>query len=128
MIHLTSSVGAMQMPDSQNYIDIKALMECVPPKPMKAKYDRDGDGIDPQGSRKMWPMVLGHSDDPDPPHDPLEMVLCFQFTGSPSQRGWRCFKVALLSDIGDTSPNVPRPVMDDEDVERQSCVTDVEVP
>jgi hypothetical protein len=114
--------------NSDNYKFIRTLMTTAPLKPMLVKYDADGDGDDPQGSRKMWPMVLGHSPDPDLPEDWREMVLCFQTTGSPSQRGWRCCKVALLIDPAATSPNQGRPDMTDDDVRRQSCVTDVELP
>ena len=113
--------------DSDNYKFIRTLMTNTPRKPMLVKYDADGDGTDPQGSRKMWPMVLGHSPDPDLSYEEREMVLCYQTTGSPKQRGWRCCKVALLIDPKPTTPNESMPDMTEEDVNRQSCVTDVEL-
>jgi hypothetical protein len=113
------------MPDSQNYQDIKALMDPTP-KAMKAKYDKDGDGTDPLGSRKMWPMVLGHS----PPGN-QEIVLVYQINASPAERGWRCMKVVSFVDgsIEETNPGSnPRPVITEDDVARQSCVTNTELP
>ena len=95
---------------------------------MLAKAHKDGDGTDPQGSRKLWPMVLGYSPDPDVQGEWIDMVLCFQTTGSPSERGWRCLKVDLLSSIGQTNPNVPRPTLTEDQVNRQSCVVHVELP
>jgi hypothetical protein len=78
----------------------------------------------------MWPMVLGHS--PTSPTDPTpqEMVLCYQFSGDPEHRGWRCLIVYKLDDIDETNPGPgnPRPIMTEVQVERQSCVTDVELP
>lgn len=116
------------MSDSDNYQAIKDLMESTPPKPMLAKYDKDGDGTDPQGSRKLWPMVLGSSPDPDLPGDTLDMVLCFQTSGAQSDRGWRCLKVDLLSSISETTTHIPRPAITPGQVYRQSCVVTVEVP
>lgn len=114
------------MPDpSDNYLAIKELMTRSTPKPMLAKYDRDGDGNPDGGSRKMWPMVLGSSQTPDLPEETTEMVLCYQTTGGV---GWRCFKVALLSDIRETTPNQAKPPMDEDQVRRQSCVVNVDLP
>ncbi len=115
--------------DSDNYEFIKTLMTTTPLKPMLVKYDADGNGEDPQGSRKMWPMVLGHSPDPDlEEEEQREMVLSFQTTGSLKERGWRCLKVAMIVSLAETTPNLPRPVITENDVRRQSCVTDVELP
>ena len=116
------------MPGTANYDAIKALMNATPPKAMLAKYDKDGDGTDPQGSRKLWPMVLGYSPDTEVEGESVDMVLCYQTTGAQSDRGWRCMKVDLLSSISQTNANVPRPIMTEDQVNRQSCVVSVELP
>lgn len=109
--------------DSDSYEAIKILMSGTAPKLMKAKYDPEGTGDD-QGSRKMWPMILGHSKDPSDGKK-KERALCYQITGSPEQRGWRCFKAEFLKDVAEENTNDDPP--DPPDVDRQNCVVEPEI-
>jgi hypothetical protein len=114
--------------ESEMYQKIRGFMTADEIRPMLVKYDKDGDGQPDGGTRKMWPMVLGHSPDPELPEQDREMVLCFQTTGSAAERGWRCLKIELILSAESSAPNAARPVLTPDMVRRQSCVTQVELP
>jgi hypothetical protein len=105
---------------SEEYDEIKPFIEAE--EPMKAKHKGES------GSRKLWPMLLGRSKNKD--DEWQEMVLCYQVNADPKLRGWRCFIVTDLDHIGPVSGPMSedRPEMTPEDISRQSCVVEVQVP
>lgn len=72
--------------------------------------------------RRLLPYALGWS--PDPSDQPVEFVLCYDFT-NPPKAGWRCFKVAGLTDLKDNGAPLPSP-LPVCDCDRQNCVTEIE--
>lgn len=103
------------------YADIKAKINAA--QPMKVKY-RGGVG---GGFRKMWPMVIGTSPNPNT-NQPEQVVLCYQFEGPRNARGWRCLKVNSINSAIEDTNGTNRPVLDAADLARQSCVVTREVP
>lgn len=81
----------------------------------KAKYK--GGGV-----RRLLPYVLGWS--PSASGVSEEVTLCYEFT-NPPKAGWRCLKVAGLSDLQNNNAPLPDP-LPDCDCHRQNCVTDIE--
>jgi hypothetical protein len=103
---------------SSDYQFIRQAVEDE--NPIAAKYK----GKD----RKLWPLVIGTSPKPGSSGQQDEMVLCFEFEPTPPA-GWRCFKIKLFNagSLAITT-GTGRPVLTEREVERQSCVQDVDLP
>ena len=74
--------------------------------------------------RRLLPYVLGWSLNTSGASE--EVCLCYEFTNpNPHKAGWRCFKVELFTEVGDSNKPLPspEPVCD---CDRQNCVTDIE--
>jgi len=120
---------------SLNYQAIAPWADNNPhPTGFTAKYPGPYAGI----NRTLFPIRLGYDrKDPPPPGSPPvpplddsnEVVLCWQVadpgSNPPLPEGWRCFRVAKLTNIAASGAGWPNPPHDGQDHPNQGCVQHV---